>query len=129
MKLIATKSIDADFYIDTMIVQTLVSNTSLYKTADMGGIGSALIEQVKHYVDNNIGLAIEIDENDQFRNWLFASANQFKTQDDGWIKVSSILKLEKHSLTKKHSIKVYATGNIYENYVDDLKYMVIVPFQ
>ena len=54
MKLIATKSIDADFYIDTMIVQTLVSNTSLYKTADMGGIGSALIEQVKHYVDNNI---------------------------------------------------------------------------
>ena len=81
------------------------------------------------YVDNNIGLAIEIDENGQFRNWLFASANQFKTQDDGWIKVSSILKLEKHSLTKKHSIKVYATGNIYENYVDDLKYMVIVPFQ
>ena len=45
---------EIDFYVDTLIVQTLLSDEGLSKRADGGSMTSALIEAVKHYVSNNI---------------------------------------------------------------------------
>lgn len=45
---------EIDFYVDTLIVQTLLLDKGLSKKADNGSMTSALIEAVKHYVSNNI---------------------------------------------------------------------------
>jgi len=48
------KNSEISFYVDTMIVETLLSNESLYKTAQASGLFSQLIDKVKNYFGNHI---------------------------------------------------------------------------
>lgn len=54
MKLITQNSVETDFYIDTMIVQTLLADTGLSKFAGVEEMGSELIDKVKGYIDNKV---------------------------------------------------------------------------
>jgi hypothetical protein len=45
---------ELSFYVDTMVVETLLLDNHLSKTAQAGSIVSGLIEKVTHYVNNHI---------------------------------------------------------------------------
>lgn len=45
---------EIQFYVDTMIVETLLSDTSMLKRAQAGNLITSLVDAVKHYVSNNI---------------------------------------------------------------------------
>lgn len=53
------KNSEISFYVDSLIVETLLSNESLHKTAQASGIFSQLIDKVKNY------FASHIDPNDR----------------------------------------------------------------
>jgi hypothetical protein len=50
---------EVSFYVDTLIMETLLSNESFYKKAQASGMLSELIEKVKTYFTNHI------DQNDR----------------------------------------------------------------
>ena len=48
------KSSEISFYVDSLIVETLLSDPALYKTAQASGLFSQLIDKVKNYFSNHI---------------------------------------------------------------------------
>lgn len=45
---------EVDFYVDTMIIEMLLSNNDLSKTAQAATVAESLVSKVKHYFDNHI---------------------------------------------------------------------------
>lgn len=75
---------EVSFYVDSLIVETLLSDESLVKTAQSGGVFSQLIEKVKSYFSNHI------DPNDKSGSLLNmlapgALAVIFKSLGFGWL--------------------------------------------
>ena len=74
----------------------------------------------------DLALAVSIDENATILKWSVVFRNQFKDGEDGWVKMTEIILIDKSLITDRSYMKIFANTEKGENLVDDLKYTIVV---
>lgn len=73
----------------------------------------------------DLGLAVSIDDNGPIIAWFVVFKNQFKEDENGWVKMSIVTEVDKTFITGKSYLKIFANSDKGENFVDDIKYTII----
>jgi hypothetical protein len=72
----------------------------------------------------NFGLDVSIDDQGSCVKWHAVYFPQFKKDEDGWVKMITVVEIESWFINDKNYFKVFATAHEGENLIDDLKYSV-----
>ncbi|MCF8423193.1 MAG: hypothetical protein K9H41_02495 [Bacteroidia bacterium] len=72
----------------------------------------------------NFGLDVSIDDQGNCVKWHAVYFPQFNKDEDGWVKMITVVEIESWFITDKNYFKVFTTAHEGENLVDNLKYSV-----
>jgi hypothetical protein len=72
----------------------------------------------------NFGLDVSIEDQGSCVKWHAVYFPQFKKDEDGWVKMITVVEIESWFINDKNYFKVFATAHEGENLIDDLKYSV-----
>lgn len=73
----------------------------------------------------DLGLDISIDENGKCVKWDIVFRNQFPKTDDGWVKMTEVVEIDRNFINDKNYLKIFANTDKGENLVDNLKYTIV----
>jgi hypothetical protein len=73
----------------------------------------------------DLGLVASVDENGTCTKWAVVFRNQFKEEQNGWVKITQVVEIEKYMINDKSVLKIFANTQKGYNLVDDLKYTIL----
>lgn len=75
--------------------------------------------------DKRLALVVAATQNEIMTGWYIVLKSQFKTNEDGWIKMANIVEIDKSLFGDSANIKIFANSDKGKSLIDDLRYSVV----